>query len=116
MVEGGRMIAREPEKSPNLSRRYSIRYDKKFGLEWKVKKALDDCLKYLGPREYRKVARSASAVCSFKGFSMGCSAFLGIEGWPVEALWRRYNNGFFIRPERDWPEDRAAVMEERYMC
>ena len=108
------MIALELEKRPSLSRRYSIRYDKKMGLEWKVKKALDDCLNYLGPQEYRKVARCASAVPSFEGFSIGCS-FMGIEGWPVNALWHRDNNGFFIRPERDWPEDRSAVMEERYM-
>jgi len=101
--------------TPSLSRRYNIRYDKEIGLEWKVREALKDCLQYLGPYEYRKTARCAASVETFETFNLGCSLFLGIEGWPVEALWRRYHNAFFIRPERNWREDRAAIMNERYI-
>ena len=97
-----------------IARGYEIHY-KQTDEEKKLKAALRDTLDYLGPEMYRKVARCASAVPSFEGFSIGCS-FMGIEGYPVAAIWRRYHvQEWFTRPERDWDADRAAVMEEWYI-
>jgi len=62
----------------------------RYSGEDKQRKACADTLSYLGPRRYKLLA-SATRTQTRNGFKV-LMAFVGVEGYPVEAMMDRYSS------------------------
>ena len=62
----------------------------RYSGEDKQRKACVDTLSYLGPRRYKLLAR-ATRTQTHNGFKV-LMAFVGVEGYPVEAMMDRYSS------------------------
>ena len=62
----------------------------RYSGEDKQRKACADTLSYLGPRRYKLLAR-ATRTETHDAFAF-LMAFVGVEGYPVEAMMGRYSS------------------------
>ncbi len=64
---------------------YEIAYNSLTETEKQVK-AVDDCVNYIGQDTVDQLTLTAAQCQFYRHFSMACS-FVGIQGYPVVALW-----------------------------